>query len=231
MLTQRLRWAQGTIQVMLRENPLAQRGLKWGQRLMYFATMWTYLSGFAAVVYFAAPLVYLLLGILPVSSLSADFFIRFIPFMIVNQLLFAVAGRGIPTWRGQQYSLALFPIWIKACTTAASNVWFGRPLGFAVTPKDRQSGGPRWSLIRPQLIVTVLLIIAAVVGTARLAAGLSEPIGTLVNVIWVVFDIVIMSILVRAVLYQGFQPAGPASEAEPLLTDDRYAEERKHNGA
>jgi cellulose synthase/poly-beta-1,6-N-acetylglucosamine synthase-like glycosyltransferase len=83
MLTQRLRWAQGTIQVMLRENPLAQRGLKWGQRLMYFA----------------APLVYLLLGILPVSSLSADFFIRFIPFMIVNQLLFAVAGRGIPTSR------------------------------------------------------------------------------------------------------------------------------------
>jgi cellulose synthase (UDP-forming) len=193
--------------------------------------MWTYLSGFAAVIYFAAPIVYLLLGILPVSSLSSDFFIRFIPFMIVNQLLFAVAGRGIPTWRGQQYSLALFPTWIKACTTAASNVWFGRPLGFAVTPKDRQSGGPRWSLIRPQLIVTVLLVVAAVVGTARLAAGLSEPIGTLVNVIWVVFDIVIMSILVRAVLYQGFQPAGPASEADPLLTDDRYAEERKHSGA
>jgi cellulose synthase (UDP-forming) len=231
MLTQRLRWAQGTVQVLLRENPLVQRGLKLGQRLMYFATMWTYLSGFAAVIYFAAPIVYLLLGILPVSSLSSDFFIRFIPFMIVNQLLFAVAGRGIPTWRGQQYSLALFPTWIKACTTAASNVWFGRPLGFAVTPKDRQSGGPRWSLIRPQLIVTVLLVVAAVVGTARLAAGLSEPIGTLVNVIWVVFDIVIMSILVRAVLYQGFQAAGPASEADPLLTDDRYAEERKHSGA
>ncbi|MGN6441896.1 MAG: glycosyltransferase family 2 protein, partial [Arthrobacter sp.] len=79
MLTQRLRWAQGTIQVLLRENPLVQKGLKIGQRLMYFATMWTYLSGFAAVIYFAAPIIYLLLGILPVSSLSWDFFIRFIP--------------------------------------------------------------------------------------------------------------------------------------------------------
>ncbi|MEN3343467.1 MAG: hypothetical protein V7635_43 [Arthrobacter sp.] len=206
MLTQRLRWAQGTIQVMLRENPLAQRGLKWGQRLMYFATMWTYLSGFAAVVYFAAPLVYLLLGILPVSSLSADFFIRFIPFMIVNQLLFAVAGRGIPTWRGQQYSLALFPIWIKACTTAASNVWFGRPLGFAVTPKDRQAGGPSWSLIRPQFVVSVLLVIAAVVGIARLVTGLAEPIGTLVNVVWVAFDLVVMGVLIKAVKYKGFEP-------------------------
>jgi cellulose synthase (UDP-forming) len=204
MLTQRLRWAQGTIQVLLRENPLVQRGLKWGQRLMYFSTMWTYLSGFAAVIYFAAPIIYLLLGILPVRSLSSDFFIRFIPFMIASQLLFAVAGRGIPTWRGQQYSLALFPIWIKACTTAARNVWFGRPLGFAVTPKDRQEGGPRWSLIRPQIVVSGLLVVAAVVGIARLAAGLSEPIGTLVNVVWVVFDLVVMSILVRAVLYRGY---------------------------
>ncbi|MET1064779.1 MAG: glycosyltransferase family 2 protein [Arthrobacter sp.] len=229
MLTQRLRWAQGTVQVLLRENPLVQRGLSLGQRLMYFGTMWTYLSGFAAVVYFAAPISYLLLGVLPVSSLSADFFIRFIPFMIINQLLFAIAGRGIPTWRGQQYSLALFPTWIKACTTAARNVWFGRPLGFAITPKDRQTGGPSWSLIRPQIVVSVLLVISAVVGTARLAAGLSEPIGTLVNVIWVVFDIVIMSILLRAVLYRGFQPAEASTEAGSA--NDRYAEERKRNGA
>lgn len=216
MLTQRLRWAQGTIQVLLRENPLVQKGLKLGQRLMYFATMWTYLSGFAAVIYFAAPIIYLLLGILPVSSLSWDFFIRFIPFMVVNQLLFAVAGRGIPTWRGQQYSLALFPTWIKACTTAARNVWFGRPLGFAVTPKARQSGGPSWSLIRPQIVVSILLAVAAVVGIIRLAAGLAEPLGTLVNVVWVVFDLVVMSILVRAVLYKGYEPAAePANREEP----------------
>ena len=214
MLTQRLRWAQGTIQVLLRENPLVQKGLKLGQRLMYFATMWTYLSGYAAVIYFAAPIIYLLLGILPVTSLSWDFFIRFIPFMVVNQLLFAVAGRGIPTWRGQQYSLALFPTWIKACSTAARNVWFGRPLGFAVTPKARQSGGPSWSLIQPQIVVSVLLAVAAVVGIIRLATGLAEPLGTLVNVAWVIFDLVVMSILVRAVLYKGYEPAAAPSAGQ-----------------
>jgi cellulose synthase (UDP-forming) len=220
MLTQRLRWAQGTIQVLLRENPLVQKGLKLGQRLMYFATMWTYLSGYAAVIYFAAPIIYLLLGILPVTSLSWDFFIRFIPFMVVNQLLFAVAGRGIPTWRGQQYSLALFPTWIKACSTAARNVWFGRPLGFAVTPKARQSGGPSWSLIQPQIVVSVLLAVAAVVGIIRLAAGLAEPLGTLVNVAWVIFDLVVMSILVRAVLYKGYEPAaGPSADQHERNAD------------
>lgn len=213
MLTQRLRWAQGTIQVMLRENPLVQRGLKAGQRLMYFATMWSYLSGFAAVVYIAAPIIYLTLGILPVNSLSTDFFIRFIPFMIVNQLLFAVIGRGVSTWRGQQYSLALFPTWIKACTTAARNVWFGRPLGFAVTPKARQSGGPSWSLIRPQLVVMVLLSAALIASVVRLAAGLSEPIGTLVNVAWVVFDLVVLGVLIKAVKYEGFVPPERRTDA------------------
>ncbi|KRF08327.1 cellulose synthase [Arthrobacter sp. Soil782] len=204
MLTQRLRWAQGTIQVLLRENPLLKKGMSLVQRLMYFATMWSYLSGFAAVVYFAAPIIYLTLGILPVNSISFDFFIRFLPFMIVNQLLFAVVGRGVSTWRGQQYSLALFPTWIKACTTAARNVWFGRPLGFAVTPKARQDGGPSWSLIRPQLIVMVLLVLAAVVGIVRLATGLNEPLGTFVNVFWVVFDLIVLSVLIKAVKYEGY---------------------------
>jgi cellulose synthase (UDP-forming) len=191
---------------------------------MYFSTMWSYLSGFAAVIYFAAPIIYLTLGILPVSSLSYDFFIRFIPFMVVNQLLFLVAGHGIPTWRGQQYSLALFPTWIKACTTAARNVWFGRPLGFAVTPKARQSGGPSWSLIRPQIIVAVLLTVALIVGLIRLLAGMSEPLGTLVNVAWVAFDLVVLSVLVKAVLYKGFVPEDGPEHGGPERPEERKAD-------
>ncbi len=216
MLTQRLRWAQGTIQVLLRENPLTKRGMRWTQRLMYFATMWSYLSGFAAVVYIGAPIIYLVLGVLPVTSLSTDFFIRFIPFMVVNQVLFAVAGRGAKTWRGQQYSLALFPTWIKACTTAARNVWFGRPLGFAVTPKVKEGNSRDWHLIRPQLIAMGVLGAALAIGTVRLATGLNEPLGTLVNMAWVVFDLVVLSVLIRAVRYEGFAP-----EEEPVPTEAR----------
>lgn len=206
MLTQRLRWAQGTIQVLLRENPLTKKGMNATQRLMYFATMWSYLSGFAAVVYIAAPIIYLVLGILPVTSLSTDFFIRFIPFMVANQILFAYAGRGAKTWRGQQYSLALFPTWIKACTTAARNVWFGRPLGFAVTPKVKEGNSRDWHLIRPQLIAMGMLAGAGVIGMVRLALGLNEPLGTLVNVAWVIYDLVVFSVLFKAVRYDGYVP-------------------------
>ncbi|WP_461165241.1 glycosyltransferase [Arthrobacter sp. R4-81] len=204
MLTQRLRWAQGTMQVFLRENPLLQKGLSAGQRLMYFSTMWSYLSGFAAVVYIAAPIIFLCFGVLPVDAFSVDFFARLIPFLVANQLLFFVAARGRKTWRGQQYSIALFPIWIKACTTAAANVLFGRDLGFAVTPKTRQGNGPPWSLIRPQLAAITALVIAAITGLVRMFTGLGAPAGTLVNIAWVIFDLVLLSVIIRAALYQGF---------------------------
>lgn len=206
MLTQRLRWAQGTMQVFLRENPLLQAGLSTGQRLMYFSTMWSYLSGFAAVVYIAAPIIYLCFGTMPVDAFSVDFFARLIPFLVVNQVLFFVAARGRKTWRGQQYSLALFPVWIKACTTAAANVLFGRDLGFAVTPKTRQGDGPPWSLIRPQLAAVTALVLATTFGLIRMFTGLGAPAGTLVNVAWVIFDLLILSVIIRAALYQGFTP-------------------------
>ncbi|WP_238419033.1 glycosyltransferase family 2 protein [Gordonia sp. 'Campus'] len=204
MVTQRLRWAQGTIQVMLRENPLVQKGLTVTQRLMYWATMWSYLAGFAAIAFIAAPIVYLVLGILPVQAYSWDFFIRLIPFLVVNQLLFLVVARGTPTWRGQQYSLALFPVWIKACTTAFRNVYMNRPLGFAVTPKTKQSQDALpWHIVRPQLIAMALLVIASVIGIVQLWRGAISVLGVGVNLFWVLFDLVILSVVITAVRYRG----------------------------
>jgi len=204
-LTQRLRWAQGTVQVMLKENPLFLRGLSLPQRLMYFSTMWSYLSGFATVVYMVAPILFLTAGVLPVNSYAAPFFLRFLPFMVVNQILFIVASRGLPTWRGQQYTLALFPVWIKACVSAAANVFGGVPLNFAVTPKSGtradslQLGKVRW-----QIVAALALIAAVIAGIIRLVVLHSEPIGTMVNVGWVLYDLVAMSVLVGAVRYRGF---------------------------
>lgn len=204
-LTQRLRWAQGTVQVMLKENPLFLRGLSLPQRLMYFSTMWTYLSGFATVVYIVAPVLFLMFGVLPVNSYAAPFFVRFLPFMVANQLLFVVASRGLPTWRGQQYTLALFPLWIKACFSAAANVFGGVPLGFAVTPKSgTQAESLQLGKVRWQIVAAAVLVLAVIAGVVRLVVLHSEPVGTLVNIGWVLYDLVAMSVLVAAVRYRGF---------------------------
>ena len=202
MLTQRLRWAQGTMQVMFRENPLVQRGMSWGQRLMYFGTMWSYLSGFAALVYVAAPVLYLSFGVMPVQAWSVDFFARFIPFFVINQLLFLVVANGRPTWRGAQYSLALFPVWIRSVTSAFDNVYRGRSLGFSVTPKTRSlENRPRWDLVKPQLWVMGALLASLGVVAIRYAVGQAEGIAPLVNIAWVLYDLAVFSIIIRAVLY------------------------------
>jgi cellulose synthase (UDP-forming) len=205
MLVQRLRWAQGTMQVFFRENPLVQKGLSFGQRLMYFSTMWSYLSGFAAIVYIGAPVLCLAFGVIPVQAYSVDFFARLIPFLVLNQLLFWVVAAGRPTWRGQQYSLALFPIWIESVTSAFDNVFRGKPLGFRVTPKvrDDTDAKPRWDLVKPQLIAMGALVAALVAIGIRYLTGQAEGIAPLVNSAWVVFDLFIFSIVIRAVRYRG----------------------------
>jgi len=207
MLHQRLRWAQGTLQVMLRENPFVQRGLSLAQRLMYGATMWSYLSGFAALAYVIAPVLYLFAGVRPVESFGEDFLWHLLPYLLVNQAVFFVVGYGVRTWRGQQYSLALFPLWIKACWTAIGNVWFGKGLGFVVTPKVRQEGAPPWHVVRPQLFTMGLLAAAIVAGLVRLALGVApSATGTFVNVAWAVYDLVVFSVIIDAALYRGPQP-------------------------
>ena len=223
MLKQRLRWAQGTLQVMLRDNPLVKRGLTLGQKLMYFSTMWTYLSGYAAVVYLAAPIIYLLMGVMPVTAWSVDFFARFLPYFFINQLLFLVVARGISTWRGQQYSLALFPVWIRACSTTVANVFFKRPLGFVVTRKDGREGGIPWREIWPQLTAMVLLVIALVVGVIRVGMGTADGLGTLVNTIWVAYDLAALSIIIQAIRYRG-----PAAEAEALAAGQQQEKHGDH---
>lgn len=211
MLTQRLRWAQGTMQVMFRENPLVQKGLSLGQRLMYFGTMWSYLSGFAAIVYVAAPVLYLSFGVMPVQAWSVDFFARFIPFFVINQVLFLVVANGRPTWRGAQYSLALFPVWIRSVTSAFDNVYRGRSLGFSVTPKTRSlENRPRWDLVKPQLWVMGAMVASLGVVAIRYAVGQAEGIAPLVNIVWVLYDLAVFSIIVRAVRYSAsdHQPKG-----------------------
>ncbi|SDQ33844.1 glycosyltransferase family 2 protein [Leucobacter chromiiresistens] len=214
MLTQRLRWAQGTLQVMLRDNPLVKRGLSAGQRLMYFATMWSYLSGFTAVVYLAAPVIYLVFGVMPVTAWSVDFFARFLPYFLVNQALFLVVARGMRTWRGQQYSLALFPVWIRACCTALANVWFGRSLSFAVTRKDgRDPRGVPWREIWPQLTAMAVLAVGLILGLVRLGIGTADGTGTLVNTAWVLYDLVVLSVIIQAARYRG--PAATPVDTTP----------------
>jgi cellulose synthase (UDP-forming) len=203
MLQQRLRWAQGSLQVLLRENPLAVPGLTPGQRVMYLATMWSYLKGFAAVVYLAAPILFLDFGISPVRAFSTDFLERLLPYLAITWTTLLLVGWGRSTWRGHQYSLALFPLWIRATTSAVGSVLLGRSPAFVVTSKVRRRGR-HWRLVLPQLATIVLLSLAITSGLAHLVTGsTSHPLAVAVVTTWATYDLAVLSVVVPAMLYPG----------------------------
>ncbi len=213
-LQQRLRWAQGTIQVFLRENPLLLPGLRPGQRLSYLATMWSYLSGFPTLIYLAAPALFLAFGWTPIDAWTADFFWRLIPYLVVNQLLFLAVSWGLPTWRGQQYGVALFPVWIRALISAVRNVWAGKDLSFMVTPKTRGRVHSA-NLIWPQIVAILVLAGAASIGVAKLALGLTaDAVPVTVNVLWAFYDIAVLAVLLDALTYRPARAARKEAERE-----------------
>lgn len=204
MLSQRDRWAAGSMQVFFKDNPLFVPGLSLAQRLMYLSTMTSYLNGFAAVVYIAAPIIFLLFGVFPLHASPLTFFMLFVPFLASCQLLFYVGANGARgLWRGQQMSFALFPTWIKATISGALATILGRHLKFAVTAKDRQADSHGYRHVRPQLFVMILLVAASAVGVARVALELAPLYPTLITLAWVAIDLALLGVVIGAARYQG----------------------------
>ena len=77
-----------------------------------------------------------------------------------------------------------------------------------MTPKERNGRAPvPWREIWPQLTAMVVLV-----GILRVIAGTADGVGTLVNTVWAVYDLVVLSITPRAALYRG--PAAHAVRKE-----------------
>jgi cellulose synthase (UDP-forming) len=200
-LKQKLRWAQGTIQVLLRENPITKSGLTFWQQLQYFQTMYSYFSGFATIVFIACPIIYFFTGVIPVRAYGPDFALHFIPAFILNRLTFIAASWGIPArelWRSEQYAIALFPLFIQSVWS----VFTGRPIKFQVTPKQRQSG-IYLRLVWPQLAIFALTILGMVWCIYCFAIGqLENPWLYLLNGVWAVYNLSLFWVIIRAAIWQ-----------------------------
>ncbi|GAA1482143.1 glycosyltransferase [Gordonia sinesedis] len=218
MLGQRQRWAAGSMQVFFAHNPLFARGLSLAQRLMYLATMTSYLSGFATLVYIAAPIIFLTTGVFPMDISPSTFFAHFLPFFVACQLLYLVTGyghRGL--WRGQQYSFALFPTWIAATLSAAAAVFLRRDLEFSVTPKEASnSERADYRAVQIQLAVMAIFVAALGIGAWRVVEFGAPIFPTLLTTAWVVIDLMLLGVVIRAARFRGGQHPTAAGQTAPL---------------
>ena len=208
-LSQRLRWAEGTLQVLLRDNPLLKKGLSFAQRLQYFTTMLSYFDGFSSLVFVLSPVVCLSTGLAPIRTPWIEFLVRVGPYLAVNRIMFYFVTRGLNAWRSEQYSLALFPLWIRAVLST----FMGRRLEFVVTPKERQSGN-FLALVWPQIAAIALTLLAIGYGLYGLAFEARGTVASVtMNVFWGAYNVALLAPIVRAAVFRpppGWKPEPPA---------------------
>jgi cellulose synthase (UDP-forming) len=208
-LAQRLRWAEGTLQVLFRENPLLKRGLSLPQRIQYLTTMLSYFDGFSSLIFILSPLVSLFTGVYPVRTPWWEFLAWLAPYLALNRAMYLYVARGINVRRSEQYSLALFPLWIRAVIATLTN----RPIQFVVTPKERQSG-TYLRLVRPQLAIIALTPLALFYGLYALVVGSrGTPLGVATGIFWSCYNVAMLLPIVRAAVFrppEGWKPRPPA---------------------
>ena len=194
---QRFKYAGGTIDVELHDNPLFQKGMRFKQKLMYAATFWSYLGCIWNVIFLSAPIIYLFTGIAPVAAYSMDFYKHILPFIFLNTLATMVGTWGVAAWSGQSSYLSFFPINFRALIT----VLRGQKISFPVTPKTRQEGN-FVHLVIPQIMVIVLTVGGLLyAGIMAWMGRFTNVNGLLTNAFWGLNNILAMVGIVRAAFW------------------------------
>jgi len=195
-LLQRLRWGQGAMQVWRKEGILFARGLTVPQRLNYLASVLTYFDGWQKAVFYLAPAVVLLTGVMPINAIGQDFLLRFIPFYLLVFWSYEEAGRGYGgTLLTEQYNMARFATFARATIGG-----FGRRLKFTVTQKTSMERDKPRTVI-PQLFVLLLSVTAMAVGTALwLSRSHLTPGAFWANIIWAGINLGLAGAVVRFTL-------------------------------
>ena len=191
-LTQRRRWARGTLQVMLSQRGLILRGLSLMQRINYLATLWYWLYGFPRVIYLVAPLFFLLGNVHPlvVRNLS-DLLVYYVPHVAISVVGFQLVNLGMRRifWSDVYESC----ISVQLALVAALFPFSRRKVRFAVTPKGSSAQAPTpWRMAGPMAVLTLAVALGLVVGIVSLSRGGPERLSTIINTFWALYNLVVL---------------------------------------
>lgn len=196
---QRFKYAGGSLDILIHDNPIFRKGLTLGQRLMYGTTFYSYLAPLWNIVFLLAPAIYLFTAVSPVTAYSAEFFLHLIPFLVTLELAIMAGTWGIAGYASKASYLSFFPLGLKAIMTVAR----GEKISFKVTPKVRQSGN-FLTLVRPQIAVIVLTLAGTLWACAALLIGGTShsASGVVANILWGLNNCFAMGGIISAALWQ-----------------------------
>ena len=192
-VVQRIRWARGMAQIFRVDNPLLARGLTFWQRLCFSNAMMHFFYGLPRLVFLTAPLAYLLFGA-QVFSATAIMVVAFaLPHIAIASVTNSkIQGPFRHSFWNEVYETTLAWYILLPVLLALINPKLGK---FNATSK----GGivakeyVDWRYSTPYMILLVINLVALLLGLLKLAF-FSEAVSTLlINIVWVCFNIVIIS--------------------------------------
>lgn len=202
-LVQRLRWAQGAMELLRKDNPLRRRGLNWRQRVAYFTSVAYVIEYIPKAVYLATPPIVLITGVLPMTNMGWNFIFRFVPYYLLGVLATRLLTGGTnPYLRAERFHVLKIEIMLRAMSLLV----VPRKLKFKVTPKSAGDDESRWAVLRhlrTQLIVGGLCAASAVWGMVSWLLGAAwalTGVSLFVTIAWAGFNAGLIGLLARSVL-------------------------------
>ncbi|OCR01519.1 cellulose synthase catalytic subunit [Oscillatoriales cyanobacterium USR001] len=199
-LTQRLRWARGTLQgFFIDSNPLTIKGLKFIQRLAHLEGLLNWFDSLTRVIFLTIPLVNSFLGTIPFRATGSELLYFFLPYCLFKIIVFSwLNRRSRSALLSDVYS---FVLCIPLAFTVIQVMLNPFNKGFKVTPKGISSDRFRfnWGLALPYVVLFVLTAIGlwhnlSIDLNSELNPTLSK--GIRLNWIWGTYNLIMLGIAI-----------------------------------
>jgi cellulose synthase (UDP-forming) len=155
-LSQRLRWGQGAMQVLRRDNPLLGGGLTFRQRAAYLYSLSAWFDSWRTLLLALVPVVVVLTGAVPVQAPPTAFLVAAGTSVALQQATLVALGRG----RSRLLSSLVFDV-VRLQANLRATWSLVRPDsgGFRVTAKGR-TGDERAAASVPAVLKALLTVLS-----------------------------------------------------------------------
>ncbi len=190
-LLQRTRWMQGCLQVFFKDNPLIMSGLPFRHRLGYFASQYYFFFPIARVIFFAAPLFYLLFHWHPIFADLSTLLAYLLPFMICLPILSQLL---VPGWPRLIWASAYENTISVALFRGIFDLVLPKKLSFKVTPKGISSDTSSFDFqsSKYSLVVFVITLFAILKGLGEFYYFGIEKDAYFFNLTWASINLILL---------------------------------------
>lgn len=220
-LSQRLRWAAGTIQIFLFNRGVFFKSLNLPQKVFYLSGLLYYFFGFPRLIFISSPILYLLFNIKPLSANFIQVGIFLIACYISKVYFFRKVARQYRNFIFTDiYETAIsFYLSIGVIKTLINP----KKIKFSITSKGVDASKSDILMYLPQVIILIFAIFAIIIPAYHLYQHIYSLAALIVNLLLNLFNIVVLTFSIKVAL----EKADPRKERRIPMGIEAVVEDKK----